>query len=342
MLKEISIMRPVLILQLVVFHAFIIYGGGWIPPMGYRDIPLYGEFAGWTYSFMLESFTFISGFIYFYTIKQKGMQDFGTLIAKKSKRLLLPMVVFGIVYFFMFENIETGFNSLYTIISGVGHLWYLMMLFWCFVWGWLLQRIMLNNKVALGIIAFLAMFCSWMPFPFQMAKSFYYLFFFYLPVIMVDKREELAFIVKNNPLRFLMLLWGVFLFAYTIAKYIVHFPLPYNELPLFLKAMTLSLNNLVQMVYATAGTLSFYMTALLLAGGAKNTSKDAVIVKVGNYCFGIYIFQQFILKFLYYNTPIPEAVGPYALPWVGVVFALFFSFFFTYLIRLTKVGRALL
>ena len=67
-------MRPFLIVLLVVYHALIIYGGGWSQPVGYIDVPLYRNIAGWAYSFMLESFTFISGYVWFYTSQTGGGQ----------------------------------------------------------------------------------------------------------------------------------------------------------------------------------------------------------------------------------------------------------------------------
>ena len=90
------------------------------------------------------------------------------------------------------------------------------------------------------------------------------------------------------------------------------------------------------------GVIAFYMTALYMAGGAKKISRDSLIARIGNYCFGVYIFQQFILKILYYHTPIPAATGPYLLPWIGVLITLFVSYLLTYLIRLTWFGREIL
>ena len=342
MLKEISIMRPVLIVQLVVFHSFIIYGGGWNQPVGFKDIPQYGELAGWTYSFMLEAFTFISGYIFLYTSKMKGLQDLRVLIEKKSWRLLLPMLIFGIAYFYLLEDKGSIVKSVYTILSGAGHLWYLLMLFWCFVWAWILQRLKVELHVALSIILFLAIFCSWMPFPLQIGKSFYYLLFFYYPVLFVEKREVLAeYVLKRSGL-VLSVSWGIFVLSFILIRNVHAFPLPYKELPTLQKLIVLSLNNLTQIIYSTLGVIAFYLTALYIAGGAKIIRKDSLIARIGNYCFGVYIFQQFILKFLYFHTPIPAATGPYLLPWVGVMIALLVSYLLTYLIRLTKIGREIL
>ena len=334
-------MRLVLIVLLVVFHSLIIYGGGWEHPEGYVDIPLYGSLAGWTYSFMLESFTFISGYVWLYA-SLNGGGNLYHLIKKKSKRLLVPMLVFGLLYFICFMEYQTIGGAVYDVLNGAGHLWYLPMLFWCFVEAWILKQIKIDERIKLIGVALLAIFCSEFPIPFRIATSFYYLFFFYLPVLFVGKREVVYKKVMGEPRGILTTAWIAFIAAYLLIKYILHTPLPTEGLPIVNKFMVLSLNKALQLVYSTLGVSAFYLTGVALSGTSDLTAKDTLLVKLGSYCFGVYIFQQFVLKELYYNTNIPGVVGPYLLPWIGVVLALVISFVLTYLIRFTKVGRGLL
>ena len=342
MLKEISIMRPLLIALLVVYHAFIIYGGGWNKPTGFIVIPAYNHIVWWSYAFMLEAFTFMSGYIYIYSCRKKGVDDLRNLIVKKAKRLLLPMVLFGVLYFVCFQDYESIRKSVYEILNGAGHLWYLTMLFWCFVETWLLMQGKIDERIKLAGVAFLAIFCSWMPIPFRIATSFYYLFFFYLPVLIVDRREIIFEKVRSNPVRTLIISWGLFFFSFVLIRYVAHFPRAVEGPSMVIKALLLSLNNMMQMVYSTLGVVAFYLTALLIAGTSEPVSKDSLLFKVGNYCFGVYIFQQFVLKGLYYYTPIPGIVGPYVLPWAGAFTALVVSFVLVSLIRLTRIGRLIL
>lgn len=67
-----------------------------------------------------------------------------------------------------------------------------------------------------------------------------------------------------------------------------------------------------------------------------------MIVNLNTYCFGIYLFQQFILIALYYYTETPSLIGPYVLPWVGFIMALSVSILLSYYFRLTKIGKALI
>lgn len=59
-------------------------------------------------------------------------------------------------------------------------------------------------------------------------------------------------------------------------------------------------------------------------------------------CYGVYIFQQFVLQFLYYKTSLPVLVGPYWLPWVGCVVTFVVSILLTRLMLKTRFGRFLI
>ena len=264
------------------------------------------------------------------------------LVKKKSKRLLVPMLVFGHLYFICFMEYQTMGGAVYDVLNGSGHLWYLPMLFWCFVEAWLLRQIKVDESTKLIVVALIAVFCSELPIPFRIATSFYYLFFFYLPVLLVRRREGIYMNVKKHPFGMLTISWTAFVAAFLLIKYVVSSPFSTEGFPMMNKLLVLSFNKAMQMGYSTLGVTAFYLTAVAFSGTAELTPKDTPLVKIGSYCFGVYIFQQFILKGVYFHTSVPELVGPYWLPWVGAFFALLLSFFFTYLIRLTRVGRAML
>ena len=39
-------------------------------------------------------------------------------------------------------------------------------------------------------------------------------------------------------------------------------------------------------------------------------------ISLGGMCFGVYIFQEFIIKYLYYYTDLGERVSYLVLPWI--------------------------
>lgn len=59
-------------------------------------------------------------------------------------------------------------------------------------------------------------------------------------------------------------------------------------------------------------------------------------------CFGVYIFQQFILKYIVYNGAIISLLGSYWLPWVAFVITLLLSVVLSWGLLKTKVGRFLI
>lgn len=66
------------------------------------------------------------------------------------------------------------------------------------------------------------------------------------------------------------------------------------------------------------------------------------LITLSGYCYGVYIYQQFILKFLYYKTSLPMAVDELMLPWIAFVITLALSLSFCWLTLKTKFGRYLI
>jgi len=59
-LTNVSIIRPILFVLLVFYHAFAIYSGAWSPIEGYPVIKAYWWLDKLSYAFMLEMFVFIT------------------------------------------------------------------------------------------------------------------------------------------------------------------------------------------------------------------------------------------------------------------------------------------
>ena len=61
-LEDVVFIRIVLILLLVLYHSFAIFNGAWEKPSGVPDISAYWWVASFSYSCLLETFVFISGY----------------------------------------------------------------------------------------------------------------------------------------------------------------------------------------------------------------------------------------------------------------------------------------
>ena len=97
-------------------------------------------------------------------------------------------------------------------------------------------------------------------------------------------------------------------------------------------------NNFSWYLHSWLGIAAMMLSAVLWCN---NHSLSNQYIKLGGYCFGVYIFQQFILQYLYYYTSLPLITGLW-LPWVGFVLALLVSFALTYIFKLTKIGKQIL
>ena len=181
-LYEVIPIRLFLIVTLVFYHAFCIFSGAWAPIESYPEIPIYSILDKLSYACLLETFVFISGYIFGYQVKKKGVAALSAnnIFIKKFKRLIIPSILFSLLYVLLLGNIKQPITqTLYSLINGVGHMWFLPMLFWCFVGVYVFEKLNLKGNIVLGIL-FLMIFFSVIPLPFRIGTSFYYLFFFYI------------------------------------------------------------------------------------------------------------------------------------------------------------------
>lgn len=330
-LYEISFIRPILLFLLVAYHAFAPYCGAWD-----GDIVDNNEIYKWLAyafrAFRLEAFVFVSGYVFAQQIlKQHKFTSLKSLISSKFKRLIIPCWIFGVGYALIFSKLE-----LEVVVSGVGHLWYLPCLFWCFIFAYLIYRSTMKPLycvIGLMILSTL----SFAPIPLQLNRAMYYLLFFYLGGLFW---EHSTAIHSNTTIKRTILSWCLFLALFIGVNLLREYNMDmYAEVNLIGKSIILATNNIAKMFLAFAGIVSLYMTAVQFLN--KHTLCDG-IVNVGNYGYGVYIFHQFILIGLYYHTRLPMVVGSDWLPWIGTVIALSGSLLLSWLFRKTKLGRALI
>ena len=181
-LDEVTLMRCILALLIVFMHSFTCYNGGWPEPEGFVDVPVFKWMSRFSFAFTLQAFVFISGYLFAFqriTSKRTG----GHLIINKLKRLILPSILFSIVYFIIFYPYKGLGNAVYSIINGCGHMWFLPMLFWCFIGGWLLDQIKIGNGWKLGFLLFLNVFwVIYLPLPFQLNRLTGAIHIFYISI----------------------------------------------------------------------------------------------------------------------------------------------------------------
>lgn len=341
-LNDVYIIRPIAIFLLIVYHSFIIYRGGWPEPIGYQYIGTYDWIATLCSAFRLELLVFCSGYLFALTLVRK-QQKLCEIASSKAKRLLLPSVVFSILYVVLFFNTKEKslLELLIVVITGTGHMWYLPMLYWVMLMCYGVDKLDYSMKKKILGLGALPLF-SILPLPLQIDRAVYYALFFYLGMLIYRNREEIISKVKS--LKQVFLGMSLFIFTYVIGLYVQEgdcMNVYIDSDNLIIKVFVVEFMKYVKIIYSILGIVFIYVLVNYFLE-VKRMKVAPWVIKLSSYCFGIYLFQQFILQILYYKTSLPNLVGFYWLPWVGLIITLALSYLLTKLSLKTKLGRKLM
>lgn len=324
------------------YHAFAIFCGGWSSLSGYPEINGYWWIGKTMYSFMLEAFVFISGYVYGYQVNRNPQKlSLKSVISSKLKRLILPSVIFSTIYYLLFYDLTVPvYKIVYSILCGTGHMWFLPMLFWCFIFTFIAEKTGFKN-IHIIIIALVMTMISAVPLPLRLSSAMYYFLFFYI-----------GYLIKRNDLNVRKLFTSRYAIGSTCIYLCIFIGMTLLQsqspgggiqptgIVIFDKGILTMIKIAIKLSIGISGVLAFYsVTNHIMAHGL---TLSPLLISLSSYCFGIYIYQQFILKYLYYRTELPDAVSPYLLPWLGFAIALVLSFILTYLTRKTKLGNMLI
>ena len=331
-------MRLGLIFFLVVYHALCIYTGGWEKPFdSFPDIPLYDWIGMSTHGFRLQSMVFISGLLFGYTLmKHPERLCFNSCVVRKAKRVLLPCYIFGIVYWLMFYyrpdfDVSTIGGGIWLIINGIGHLWFLPMIFWCFVITYILERKGLCKPWLMLVFLACAAYNLLFKLPLGLGSVPTHYIFFYTGFMLSSKRIKL-------PMLNIWIPAILFITAFCASMFIKD----NLEATTFIeKGLLFGLNGLVNIIISVTGVYLLYRIANI-STIQKKIDGNRLLIKLSGYCYGVYIFQQFILRYLYYKTDMAHCIDPYVLPWVATVVTIALSLILTDLSLRTRAGRFLI
>lgn len=214
----------------------------------------------------------------------------------------------------------------YDLFNGVGHMWFLPMLFWCYILFYIIS--MIHNKIVqITIVVFLAISLRDVLY-LRFELSCYFFLFFYIGYYLQFYKDKLR---ENLNIIHLISIWVLFLIVFYIS-------MQNRGLIDTTTSSYFYIDRLFTIVYSLLGSISLYFTSLYIT---KTTKLPSSIIRIGSYCMGIYIFQQFILKFIYYKTDMPLFIGNIVLPWLGFIVTALLSIVLTILLRKTYIGRKL-
>ena len=343
-LYEVEIIRLILVVLLVLYHSFAPFSGAWDSIHGFPEVKAYWWLDKISYAFMLESFVFISGYIFGFQVRTKGREVLTArrMIVSKFRRLIIPCVVFGILYIVIFhENTDRSlFEIVYSLLSGEGHLWFLPMLFWCFLIVMCVEKWSLSPLLVIIISICFSIFHGF-SLPFRLDNSLYYIVFFYLGYCYQRYSLSLNRFFTVPLLGSGWILFVILFVLQTIFINNVNVILPGNFQLEYTKVLKVVLCNIAKLSYSVIGVMLLFGSSCFVVRKHNNIIPQWVFV-ISGFCMGVYIIHQFVLKLLYYRFLGIIAVDTYFLPWLAFIFTLVLSITLSFLISKTKVGRFLI
>lgn len=338
LLYEVSIIRPIVILLLVLLHSFEKIANGGLLHQNYHLIWIYRWLVRFIKGFRIETIALVAGYVFAYQSLVLGRKySFFPFVKKKFFRLIVPMLVFGSLYYFCFLYDPSNFSMAgFTVklLSGCGHLWFLPMLFWCFIAIWTVDHFHLSSWWLLLALAILTIIPT-PSFPFGFSRLPHFLFYVYFGYFLWEKREYVLKFKDN----FLVIasLWLTYCILVP-----VNFILPDSAPEMsFWGRSLLTSYGLSSLLLSCSGIMALYLTVCHFTEKEAYHPKQWVIDASG-VCYGVYVFHQFILVWLYFYTPLVSRVPNPMVPIIGFTIALSMSLALTKLLLKTKVGQFLI
>jgi hypothetical protein len=273
-------------------------------------------------------FTFIAGYLFCCLLKYKGKyQKFSDFAKSKVRRLLIPFLVLGTII-----NLTEPQKNIVDLFYGKpNHMWYCLMLFYCFIGCWFVEKkagsrwnigLMLTSFVAVAVFGGGALGPNtplgiWLP--------VYYYGYFYVGFLVYDKRETLLIFFNKKSIMLLMI-------AFLTSAYLGWRLLIITTLSFLLLAWILVNKN------------QFAISKFI----ESNKMFLRFITKLDKYSFGIYVFHQWIIWELTRTECIIDKLQPVFIehdvlsPMILFVCVVIVSFTFTHFSLKTKIGKSLL
>lgn len=364
LLYEISIIRPLIIFLLVVYHALCVFTGGWVVPEGVPENAVYWWLGHLISGFRIETIAFVGGYVFCYQCVEVGRrQPLPSFVWKKFKRLIVPCFVFGTLYFFLFRFNPDRFTlrvAFWRVANGIGHLWFLPMLFWCFLLGWCVDRLLgwLRERHAgwfhpvgwMLLAAFARVSLLRLNgLRLGLTRAPYFCFYFYmgywLRVLSADAKGSVW------GYRRCAVLWGGYLFFLLLHLQASNTFLPGCgwHCPGWLCGCPIVVIRLLSLVHTSLGIVALYCTVMewLRRHRPEGAQPSGRWREASRLCYGVYVFHMFVMNPIYYYSPLPQwccasALGVWMMPWIVLTVTLGGSVLATWLLLKTGTGRFLI
>ena len=329
-LDNISIIRGLSVLVVVAFHAYGMMYAHFDDVTNKVYSTIYEHFnSSVLICIAMPMFVFVSGYLFQYLLDLGKYPTWKELLVKKAQRILLPFLVFS----WIFMATTGNWHPLNPIIQGsYWHLWFLPMLFWCFLIYYAFHRSGLINKQWFTIPVFFIFLLlvsapKFIPMYFGLHNIHKWFFWFYLGGTICLYKDLITTSFSKYHIHILLII------AYILYAYIDL--CEYGE----------------DTWYSTVGNASlivviWYLSTLVDWAKLK-VSK--LIITFSTYSYGIYIFHNWVELHLLSNTSkkifhldVLAANHTILFPLCFFLVALFVSWALTKLLLMTKFGKFLI
>jgi surface polysaccharide O-acyltransferase-like enzyme len=315
---EISVMRVMAMTMIIAFHSLCFYNGRW-SKVNAIDIPIWHKTSCFLDVIDLNMFVFISGYLYGYLyIYKNKYRHPSEVIRIKAVRLLIPYLFWGIPM-----AIVWPWNTWLKLFYGIGHLWFLLMLFGVFTITVILQllnaqRVKFTSKVGISLIVT----------------------GYILGVVFSKYVYTGDFLCINKTLYY----FPAFMIGYLCAKLRVAWMLP-NWAFIVLPLATIGLFVFVWYPIPLSNTLTIFVRTVLayvicvdlliiLSKGTMPDRVRKVVQEIERLSMGLYIFNQIVMDTVF-TMPVLHRwfevhwmIGPFVLFPIGFIPPLLLSYIF--------------
>lgn len=336
-LYDVVVLRSFAIVMVVAYHAYGLVYWGLSPEMTERFKDLYYDVNEYVVNFRMPLFIFISGYLFSFLERERGKYStFVALLENKFKRLIVPYLIFASIYIL---TIGEGF-SLRTLMSGdCAHLWFITMLFWCFIFTRLFCVISWgrNRYVQMSVLV-LSFFVSFIDTPnvvfLGIENLLEWFFWFYFGYIVSPYRNQLFDYLNSRRIwLFVFALVYILELLYTIR---------------FVES-TEQRSGFMRIAHLSVVLLIWYVTNLAISRSSNAWYGNVIFRELNRTSYGIYVLHFWLQQYMVSSTarrllPIEDFAADYVIIFPFLFF--FTSFIASYvgakILLKTKVGRFLI
>lgn len=340
-LQDVVIIRSFAIIFVVAFHAYgMMYASGHFPETQKMYHDLYYNINQLIFKFRMPLFIFISGYLYSHLVLDRGKYpNFKELIKNKFKRLIIPYWIFT----FIIMITTNSFNIIKFTSGSYSHLWFITMLFWCFIITFLLNKVPFHLKNIVNIAILLTSFSllqinissfSYKNFTLGFQFLSYWYFWFFLGWNIYPIKNRIIKVISDYYLYIPLILIYILGVTYTVIY------IKTDEHRTWLGEFA----NLSIVIFIWYITNKYIIVHL-----KENGRLSKALFQINKYSYGIYIFHNWIQPYFISRTmknllPLQRWAADYPVlfPFAFFIITLITSWLLTKYSLKTRIGRFLI